>query len=321
MIWEYNKDKKCSIPFEIELRKMHFYDGHSVLQGPFSCPFCSSPMINHGHDSFENFGDEYYGVNFYESANSIVVCNTCGLWAMLRMQGECNMPQEDQVYNYANETWQTDWVGYPHVSMKVYGVFSSLKSFNNKFDLSAPTEELMRYLTGKYDHRFRVHPKKMEEIVGSIFKNGGYETRATSYSKDGGVDLFVFDHGTEELAAVQVKRYKNKIDCNLIDQFGGVLVRHGVTKGIYVTTSSFTSVAQQYAQEFDVKDIPIELWDSTVLLDRIRTSLRPVYEDIYEDGTSPFFELLEDIELRYEFEDEIARIEDEPDWDFEPSQE
>lgn len=54
-----------------------------------------------------------------------------------------------------------------------------------------------------------VHPRVLEQIVCSIFKDLGYKARVTAYSADGGVDV-ILDGANDNTVGVQVKRYKQE---------------------------------------------------------------------------------------------------------------
>ena len=58
--------------------------------------------------------------------------------------------------------------------------------------LGVPLNELREHLLKHYDARYDIHPRKLEELVADIFRNHGHRVELTSFSKDGGIDLFLF---------------------------------------------------------------------------------------------------------------------------------
>jgi restriction system protein len=145
-----------------------------------------------------------------------------------------------------------------------------------KFNISGidvPTQELSTYLVKKYDNRFDIHPRKLEEIVASIFRNTSYEVELTSYSKDNGIDLFLFRDGANTPTVVQVKRYKRdrRIGVSAIREFLGAMVYNNSPHGIFVTTSTFTqgSLDTTKSEVLRKRGFEIELWDANRLFDAL----------------------------------------------------
>lgn len=159
-------------------------------------------------------------------------------------------------------------------------------------DVSEPLDELQEYLRHRYDERFKVNPRKYEELVESVFAGCGYTTRLTSYSRDRGIDVFILDGQGNDLVGIQVKRYKGKIEAEQIRSLAGALVQHEITKGIFITTSSFRPGAVKEADEFRGKGLAIELCDAEAFYDRLEMAQRPPYTTV-DDPDAPFSKVLE----------------------------
>ena len=75
--------------------------------------------------------------------------------------------------------------------------------------------------------------------------------KTTSVTNDGGIDGIINEDklGINKIA-IQAKRYdkSNKIGTPLLQNFVGALVGKGLTKGVFITTSSFTNGAIDYAK-------------------------------------------------------------------------
>jgi restriction system protein len=157
-------------------------------------------------------------------------------------------------------------------------------------DVSIPVEELRRYLLVKYSDRFNIHPKKYEEIVGSVFSDFGYRVRVTSYSGDEGIDIFIFDGDNDSTVGIQVKRYKGNISAEQIRSFIGALVLKGITKGVYVTTSEYQKGAERAAAIAQSSlGIGVNLLDSEKFYDAMKIATRSIYWEP-EDISAPYFE-------------------------------
>jgi restriction system protein len=143
-------------------------------------------------------------------------------------------------------------------------------------DASVPCDELRGYLLRKYKSRFKIDPRKFEEIVGSVFANYGYQIRVTSYSGDEGIDVIVLDGDGDKTIGVQVKRYKGTIGAEQIRSFVGALYLKDITTGIFVATSQFTRGAKATAQNSCSKGIGIELWDAKRFYDALKITQKSV---------------------------------------------
>jgi len=210
---------------------------------------------------------------YFEGRTSVVmqVCPCCGWWII---------------------TWAGALTGAPEGFMHLSQVAGSLKELDST-DISTPTDELKRYLFARYDSRLTVHPKKFEDVVSGVFGDFGYKNRVTSYSGDEGIDIIVLDGEGNDTVGIQVKRYKKKIEAEQIRSFAGALLQKGLSKGIFVTTSSFRRGANKTVEALRPRGMAINLWDSAVFYEKLRLSLRPLYLNV-EDSSSPFFELWDD---------------------------
>ena len=137
-------------------------------------------------------------------------------------------------------------------------------------DLSEPVEALRAHLLLEKDDLLDVHPRKFEELVGSIFQDFGYRARVTAYSGDGGIDVYL--DGEPGLVGVQIKRSKNPIEVEQISALTGALFLNDCTSGIFVTTSRFRRGARDAAGKARVRGLPIELWDAMRVLDALEVA-------------------------------------------------
>lgn len=202
----------------------------------------------------------------------LLVCDICGWWFISRhIYGE--RYEEAEPFDF--EPFANSWA--------VRGLLREL----DLSDIQLPLDEVRRYLLAKYDSRFNIDPIQLEHVVGSIFRDLGYEVLVTSRSGDGGIDVLVLESANARPIGVQVKRYRGTIEANQIREFTGALHNQGLPAGIFVATSSYRPGAKREAAFAALRGIPIELWDAKQLYDRLRIAQRPVYQHA-EEPDAPF---------------------------------
>lgn len=234
-----------------------------------SCVFCKAKLKppSHEHSVIER-GPGNTGTSAGLWVNC---CSVCGWWTAYRRV-------------------DTNFGG--RLSTAEYGATGSLRELDLS-DQSLPVEEIRAYLAAKYDARFKIDPWKFEETVASVYKDLGYQARVTARSGDDGIDV-ILDGPDNIVVGVQVKRYKGKISVEQIRSLAGSLILGGITRGIFVTTSTFQSGAQPTAQKYRLRGIPIELVDAERFYEALGIAQRKAYESS-SDKTAPFT----DAELKY----------------------
>lgn len=97
-------------------------------------------------------------------------------------------------------------------------------------------------------------PKFFEKLVVKLLVAMGYggdfedSAKVTKYSGDGGIDGIIKEDALGlDKVYIQAKRWgaDHKVSAPDIQQFMGALLSIGATKGVYITTSSFTSEASK----------------------------------------------------------------------------
>ena len=119
-----------------------------------------------------------------------------------------------------------------------------------------------------------MNPYDFEKLVLDLLLKmgyGGFRENAgftTSKSNDGGIDGIINEDvlGLEKIA-IQAKKYNpsNKIRSPLIQGFAGALVGNGLSKGVFITTSSFTPNAIDFVS--NQSNLTIVLIDGKKLAD------------------------------------------------------
>ncbi len=152
----------------------------------------------------------------------------------------------------------------------------SLKEFT-EIDLSVPIDEVRDFLVARFERRKIVKPQVFEETVGSVFRDLGFAVRVTAFSGDDGIDVFL--EKTGQKVGVQVKHTGRRIKVEQIRALAGALVLNNLTKGIFVSTSSFQRGAPSTADRYRKSDagLEIELVDAPRLLAALEIAQRARY--------------------------------------------
>lgn len=101
-------------------------------------------------------------------------------------------------------------------------------------------------------------PEHFEQFVADVWQERqGWTTEVTQISRDRGVDVIGQPPGLgRSKTAVQSKRYApgNKITSEQVQQYAALRQQYSDVSGVtVVTTSSFTSDAEELAERLDVK--------------------------------------------------------------------
>jgi len=224
------------------------------------CLFCRSQLTAlDSPEEREEYGGEQGWVR--SESTTAFVCPHCGWWKISKL-----------VSDFPTKVLQKG--GY-----QTLGAVSCLKQLDLS-DVSLPLKDVQRFLLAKYESRYQIHPKLFEETVSSVFKLLGYGVEVTAYSNDGGIDIILND-GSSQIG-VEVKRYKNKIQAKQIRELAGALKLKGITKGVFVTTSTFTRGATSTAHDAALVGCPIELLDANRFFSALKLTQKNMYESFQE---------------------------------------
>lgn len=114
--------------------------------------------------------------------------------------------------------------------------------------------ELIAHLQKHPKTLFDISPRKFEELVAAIFRNNGFAVELTPKTRDGGVDIIAVENSAftgNSIHLIECKRYSpdNKVGIGVVQRLLGTVAQRRATKGIVVTTSSFTQDAIRVAEE------------------------------------------------------------------------
>ncbi|HEX4599250.1 MAG TPA: restriction endonuclease [Burkholderiaceae bacterium] len=102
--------------------------------------------------------------------------------------------------------------------------------------------------------------RRFEAVVEALFRQVGFDTKSRSHGADGGVDVWLFSrqHPEVPVGLVQCKHWSSRhISVERIRELLGVMAAKKVGRGVFATTTTFTSDAAQFAREngIDLLDI------------------------------------------------------------------
>ena len=145
-----------------------------------------------------------------------------------------------------------------------------------------------------------MHPVRFERLILDLLKAMGYGSgtfgkhEMTKTSGDGGIDGIIHEDALGlDAVYIQAKRYQaeTKVGRPAIQQFIGSLTGEGATKGVFVTTSDFSTEARGYLTKVQHRGVLIGGRELARLMirhgvgvrDRIAYVIRSVDEDYFAD--------------------------------------
>ena len=142
----------------------------------------------------------------------------------------------------------------PKLSSKPEHRIITLEEFySNPFCIGCD-HRLIEYIHESPDRLYTLEPRQFEEFVAEMLDKLGYQVQLTGKGADNGVDIFAnrqTDAGPE-LVLVQCKRHakEKKISKPTLKQLHADVRDQKATKGLFVTSSSFTRPAKIYIEDF-----------------------------------------------------------------------
>lgn len=176
----------------------------------------------------------------------------------------------DKRYNNNHIVWRKSylWVGRYRLSAKkptmILEVVHSLRDAGTRVELNEEERKKKRWLEKQKRllardttlqnivDGYRDCPTEFEQMCAELFRKQGYRCQVTPKTNDGGYDIF-FRQG-KETGIVECKCYSvgHKVGRPEIQKLVGANVIQQANKMLFVTTSSFTPEAREYAKETDV---------------------------------------------------------------------
>lgn len=276
-VWEYSPRHLPDSEFvqSLVLQYCHEYDCDEAGSKYFDniayhsaqlCRYCRSQMAVH----VESRGTGG-GLQIHESRH-LFVCARCGWWFYVDIAETDDHHVHGKIWGWTDAEFGSE----------VYAV-RICESSLRELDLARvdqPLADVKSYLTAKAEARFSIHPRLLEEVVGSVFRDAGYHVVVTSYGNDGGIDAILTD--SAGAIGVQVKRVRDTIKVAQIRELLGALVLSGQTRGIFVTTSDFQKGAYSLQANARHKGYDLELMNGKRLLEALGVNQRPAFKSVGE---------------------------------------
>ena len=112
----------------------------------------------------------------------------------------------------------------------------------------------------------KLTPDRFEQLVVNLLEKMGYgKGEAVGRSGDGGIDGINQDPLGLEKVYIQAKRWSNQVGEPEVRNFSGSLDARGAGKGVFITTSTFSSAAERTAQNISAGSKFIRLIDGREL--------------------------------------------------------
>ena len=119
----------------------------------------------------------------------------------------------------------------------------------------------------KIINEFRENPTEFEEFCATLYREKGYDVEVTPKVNDGGYDLILHKDLEKSIAECKCYALRHTRGRPLIQKLVGANQQAQADRMIFITTSSFSDEAIDYA-----KDVNVELIDGKKLLKMINTS-------------------------------------------------
>lgn len=96
--------------------------------------------------------------------------------------------------------------------------------------------------------------KRFELLTAEYFRVLGKKVETIRKGADGGIDARIYKDQTSELEyAIQCKAWRTKVGVKEVRELFGVMAHESAGKGLFITTSSFSSEAIRFANEHSEK--------------------------------------------------------------------
>lgn len=91
--------------------------------------------------------------------------------------------------------------------------------------------------------------KRYEDLAVAYYREKGHRAEATNLGADGGIDIKLYqDDSDKPTTIVQCKAWGSQVGVKQIREFLGVMTHEKIDKGFYMTTSSYTADAIDFAK-------------------------------------------------------------------------
>lgn len=124
---------------------------------------------------------------------------------------------------------------------------------------------------------YSLSPRQLELYVGEVFRNQGYDIEMGPGTKDGGIDLRLYQRQDIDqiTTLVQVKRYKESIPIRLdaVAALYGHMEANGAQEGVFVTTSRYLPGVKHFADRIPKKITLLDSHELAAWSNKVKTTI------------------------------------------------
>ncbi|HWL10219.1 MAG TPA: restriction endonuclease [Planctomicrobium sp.] len=142
------------------------------------------------------------------------------------------------------------------------------------------------------DDLHKIKPRDFEELIAELLSDMGLEVKLTPATSDGGRDILAFMHSGigKHLCLVEAKKYREdrKVGIGLVRSLYGVLTDEHANSAMMVTTSSFTTPAQNFQKKYQYRLQLREYGDVVEWLEGYGSGRRSPFRDSNQQASGEF---------------------------------
>ncbi|MBY6054754.1 restriction endonuclease [Cytobacillus firmus] len=243
----YNKDIAETIPTQKEI----ILPMLSLLKD--RKPWTTT-MLNQGLAEYFLLNEEQKNVIYPNSKDSIFTHRMRSTRYSLKKQGYI-----DEVSKF---TYQITDDGFELLSDNEHDIHEEIEELEKVIDpfeiIQEKVEDIENELINDLlEHLKQAHWRRLETIVVELMTAMGYgDGEVTEKTNDGGLDGIIKEDklGLDNIY-LQAKKWESSVGRPEVMSFSGALDAKGARKGIFITTSSFTTGAKEYAERLESKKI------------------------------------------------------------------
>ena len=189
-------------------------------------------------------------------------------WLYSNKDGSKNKVRKNNVLvYYPSNLYYENFIIVSKTPMEMIDLVSEIRDTLGEDAIPKNKQEVEKYnyLRNKYESfraavdiqsiidKYRDEPNKFEEYCGHLYTAMGYDVKVTPKTNDGGYDLIL--HKNKDKMVVECKCYaqKHSIGRPLIQKLVGANQIAQADRLAFITTSSFSKEAVDYAQEMNVE--------------------------------------------------------------------
>ncbi|WP_084822018.1 restriction endonuclease [Bacillus sp. SA1-12] len=214
----------------------------------------TTTMINNGVAEYFKLTDEQRSITSPDSKEFI--------FSQRMRQARFSLKKQEYIEEVSKYTYQITDDGLQLLNDSFEEIEEEIEELEHVIDpfevIEDKVEEIEEDLINDLiDHLKQAHWRRLETIVIELLTAMGYgDGEVTEKTNDGGLDGIIKEDklGLDNIY-VQAKRWENTVGRPDVMSFSGALDAKGARKGIFITTSTFTSGAREYVDRLESKKI------------------------------------------------------------------